>query len=103
LSLIVPINGHLATAGNGTHVGFAVEDRGMVHRFDAAALANGGTDDGAPSLRPECDASYYGAFVRDPDGNKSGARGGAASAARPAAARSASAKKAAATRKRNVR
>jgi len=58
LSLIVPINGNLATAGNGTHVGFAVEDRGMVHRFDAAALANGGTDDGAPSLRPECDANY---------------------------------------------
>jgi hypothetical protein len=40
LSLIVPINGHLATAGNGTHVAFAAEDRGMVHRFHAAALAN---------------------------------------------------------------
>ena len=70
VSLIVPINGHPATAGNGTHVAFAAEDRGMVHCFHAAALANGGTDDGTPGLRPEYDANYYGAFVRDPDGNK---------------------------------
>jgi catechol 2,3-dioxygenase-like lactoylglutathione lyase family enzyme len=70
VSLIVPINGHPATAGNGTHIAFAAEDRGMVHRFHAAALANGGTDDGAPGLRPEYNANYYGAFVRDPDGNK---------------------------------
>jgi len=70
VSLIVPINGHPATTGNGTHVAFAAEDRGMVHPFYAAALANGGTDDGAPGLRPEYDANYYGAFVRDPDGNK---------------------------------
>jgi len=70
VSLIVPINGHPATTGNGTHVAFAAEDRGMVHRFHAAALANGGTDGGAPGLRPEYNANYYGAFVRDPDGNK---------------------------------
>jgi catechol 2,3-dioxygenase-like lactoylglutathione lyase family enzyme len=70
VSLIVPINGHPATAGNGTHVAFAAEDRGMVHRFHAVALANGGTDDGAPGLRPEYNANCYGAFVRDPDGNK---------------------------------
>jgi catechol 2,3-dioxygenase-like lactoylglutathione lyase family enzyme len=70
VSLIVPINGHPATTGNGTHVAFAAEDRGMVHRFHAVALANGGTDDGAPGLRPEYNANYYGAFVRDPDGNK---------------------------------
>jgi catechol 2,3-dioxygenase-like lactoylglutathione lyase family enzyme len=31
---------------------------------------NGCTDAGAPGLRPEYDANYYGAFVRDPDGNK---------------------------------
>jgi catechol 2,3-dioxygenase-like lactoylglutathione lyase family enzyme len=70
VSLIVPINGHPATTGNGTHVAFAAEDRGMVHRFHAVALANGGTDDGAPGLRPEYNANCYGAFVRDPDGNK---------------------------------
>ena len=69
-SVQVPIDGRPATVGNGSHVAFAVEDRGMVDRFHAAALANGGSDDGAPGLRPEYDAHYYGAFVRDPDGHK---------------------------------
>ena len=59
-----------ATVGNGVHVAFDVEDRGMVDAFHAAALAAGGTDDGAPGLRPAYDAHYYAAFVRDPDGNK---------------------------------
>ena len=59
-----------AVPGNGVHVAFDVEDRGMVDAFHAAALAAGGTDDGAPGLRPEYDAHYYAAFVRDPDGNK---------------------------------
>ncbi len=58
-----------AVPGNGVHVAFDVEDRGMVDAFHAAALAAGGTDDGAPGLRPEYDAHYYAAFVRDPDGN----------------------------------
>ncbi|MCR0980820.1 VOC family protein [Roseomonas populi] len=30
----------------------------------------GGTEDGPPGLRPSYNANYYGAFVRDPDGNK---------------------------------
>jgi hypothetical protein len=33
-------------------------------------LNRGGTGDGAPGLRPEYHANYYGAFLRDPDGNK---------------------------------
>lgn len=68
-SVQVPIDGRKATVGNGSHIAFAVEDRSMVDRFHAAALAHGGSDDGAPGLRPY-DAHYYGAFVRDPDGNK---------------------------------
>ncbi len=63
-----------AVPGNGVHVAFDVEDRGMVDTFHAAALAAGGTDDGAPGLRPAYDAHYYAAFVRDPDGNKIEAR-----------------------------
>lgn len=59
-----------AVPGNGVHVAFDVEDRGMVDAFHAAALAAGGTDDDAPGLRPAYDAHYYAAFVRDPDGNK---------------------------------
>ncbi|MBR0649019.1 hypothetical protein GXW78_05045 [Roseomonas terrae] len=37
---------------------------------DEAALVHGGHSDGAPGLRPQYDPHYYGAFVRDPDGNK---------------------------------
>ena len=59
-----------AVPGNGVHVAFDVEDRGMVDAFHAAGLAAGGTDNGAPGLRPEYDAHYNAAFVRDPDGNK---------------------------------
>ena len=69
-SVETPVDGKSASAGNGSHVAFAAEDRGMVDRFHAAALAHGGTSDGEPGLRPEYDANYYGAFVRDPDGNK---------------------------------
>ncbi|MGO8081190.1 VOC family protein [Rhizobium leguminosarum] len=69
-SVQVPIDGKPATVGNGTHIAFAVEDRSMVNRFYAAALKYGGSDDGAPGLRPSYDANYYGAFVRDPDGHK---------------------------------
>ncbi|WP_156680626.1 VOC family protein [Sphingomonas profundi] len=65
-----PLDGAPATAGNGSHIAFAVEDRAMVDRFHATALANGGTSDGAPGIRADYDAHYYGAFVRDPDGNK---------------------------------
>jgi catechol 2,3-dioxygenase-like lactoylglutathione lyase family enzyme len=70
LSVQTPIDGEPATVGNGTHIAFAVEERGMVDRFYSAALANGGQGDGEPGLRPEYDAHYYGAFVRDPDGHK---------------------------------
>lgn len=69
-SVQVPIDGEPATVGNGSHVAFAVEDRDMVRRFHAAALQNGGRSDGEPGLRPEYDGHYFGAFVRDPDGNK---------------------------------
>lgn len=59
-----------ATVGNGVHIAFAVEDRAMVDAFHRDALVNGGRDAGPPGLRPEYDANYYAAFVRDPDGNK---------------------------------
>jgi catechol 2,3-dioxygenase-like lactoylglutathione lyase family enzyme len=69
-SVQIPIDGKPATVGNGTHIAFAAENRSMVNRFHAAALKHGGSDDGAPGLRPDYDANYYGAFVRDPDGHK---------------------------------
>jgi catechol 2,3-dioxygenase-like lactoylglutathione lyase family enzyme len=54
--------------GQGTHIAFAVDDRAMVDAFHAAALAAGGTDHGAPGLRPHYHPDYYAAFVLDPDG-----------------------------------
>jgi catechol 2,3-dioxygenase-like lactoylglutathione lyase family enzyme len=69
-SVQVPIDGEPATIGNGTHIAFAAEDRSMVDRFHTAALEYGGSDEGAPGLRPDYDANYYGAYVRDPDGHK---------------------------------
>lgn len=50
------------------HLAFQVADRAMVERFHEAALAGGGTDNGAPGERPY-HPGYYAAFVLDPDGN----------------------------------
>jgi catechol 2,3-dioxygenase-like lactoylglutathione lyase family enzyme len=69
-SLEKPKDGKPATVGNGVHIAFMAENRGMVDEFYRTALANGGEDAGPPGLRPEYDLNYYGAFVRDPDGNK---------------------------------
>lgn len=51
------------------HVAFNSPDRPTVDAFHAAAIAGGGRDNGAPGLRPDYHADYYGAFVFDPDGN----------------------------------
>ena len=53
---------------NPTHVAFSA-DRATVDAFHAAALAAGGTDNGSPGLRADYHPHYYGAFVRDPEGN----------------------------------
>ena len=51
------------------HVAFAAPDRATVDAFHAAALAAGGTDNGAPGIREMYHPNYYGAYVLDPDGN----------------------------------
>jgi catechol 2,3-dioxygenase-like lactoylglutathione lyase family enzyme len=50
------------------HLAFQARDQAMVQAFYEAALAAGGTDNGAPGERPY-HPGYYGAFVLDPDGN----------------------------------
>ena len=65
-----PFDGGAAGHGNGQHAAFLAPTRAAVDAFHAAALANGGTDAGAPGPRPHYHAHYYGAYVRDPDGNK---------------------------------
>ena len=63
-------DGAPATNGNGTHIAFIAKTRAAVDAFYAAALENGGSDEGPPGLRPHYHPAYYGAYVRDPDGNK---------------------------------
>ncbi|GAA2082658.1 VOC family protein [Streptomyces albiaxialis] len=56
-------------AGRENHLAFTAPDRAAVDAFHAAALAVGAESLHAPRLWPEYHESYYGAFVRDPDGN----------------------------------
>jgi catechol 2,3-dioxygenase-like lactoylglutathione lyase family enzyme len=51
------------------HLAFTAGTRQQVDAFYRAALAAGGTDNGAPGLRPRYHASYYAAFVIGPDGH----------------------------------
>lgn len=55
--------------GPGVHIAFTAASRAEVEAFHQAALAAGGEDNGAPGLRPDYHPNYFGAFVRDPDGN----------------------------------
>ncbi|MCR5867309.1 VOC family protein [Aquincola sp. J276] len=50
------------------HLAFQARDEAMVQAFHKAALAHGGTDNGAPGPR-DYHPGYYAAFVLDPDGN----------------------------------
>jgi catechol 2,3-dioxygenase-like lactoylglutathione lyase family enzyme len=51
------------------HVAFAAADHAQVRAFYDAALAAGGTDNGAPGIRAHYHPHYYAAYVRDPDGH----------------------------------
>jgi lactoylglutathione lyase len=56
--------------GNGNMVALLAESRAMVDEAFNVALANGGVSEGVPGARPEYHDHYYGAYFRDPDGNK---------------------------------
>lgn len=56
-------------AGPGRHYAFKAKSKADVDAFYAAAMANGGKDNGGPGPRPHYHEHYYGAFVIDPDGN----------------------------------
>ena len=68
--VVRPLDGQSASAGNGVTVAFDAPTRAAVDAFHAAALAAGATDEGPPGLRTHYHPNYYGAYVRDPDGNK---------------------------------
>lgn len=65
-----PFDGQPATAGNGTMVALRATSWTQVRAFHAAALAQGGYSEGEPALRPQYNADFYSAYVRDADGNK---------------------------------
>jgi catechol 2,3-dioxygenase-like lactoylglutathione lyase family enzyme len=52
------------------HWCFKASTRAQVAAFHRAGLANGGRDNGAPGLRPQYHANYFGAFLYDPFGNR---------------------------------
>ena len=67
--VITPYDGQAPTPGNGTMFGFHAETDEQVHQVYDHALANGGSDEGPPGPRGDGDM-FYGAYFRDPAGNK---------------------------------
>jgi len=67
LAITLPFDGKPATVGNGVMATIGAKDREQVDKVYALALANGGSDEGPPGLRPN---GFYAAYFRDPDGNK---------------------------------
>lgn len=65
-----PLDGQPATPANGGMTAFMAPSREAVMAAYKAALAAGGQDEGPPALRPHYAPDYFGAYVRDLDGNK---------------------------------
>lgn len=70
LWIVSPLDRQAATVGNGITIGLDADTRRAVDDAYAAAIAAGGKDEGKPGLRAHYHPNYYGAYVRDPDGNK---------------------------------
>lgn len=70
-SISKPIDGEVATCGNGSTIGFSAEDPDAADRWHAAGLAHGGTTcEDPPGIRPGAKGDLYIAYLRDPFGNK---------------------------------
>ncbi len=65
-----PSNGEAAQPGNGQMVALLAPSRTKVDQCYEVAIADGARCEGPPGLRPQYHANYYGAYFRDPDGNK---------------------------------
>ena len=65
-----PRDGQPATHANGGTIGFKTDDAQQIDAWHAAGLANGGSDEGAPGRRDYGPQPMYGAYLRDPVGNK---------------------------------
>jgi catechol 2,3-dioxygenase-like lactoylglutathione lyase family enzyme len=67
IGMTKPFDGNPASVGNGVMVALEAKDKDQVQRLYDIALANGGSDEGAPGPRGE---GFYAGYFRDPDGNK---------------------------------
>jgi len=65
-----PFNNEAAEPGNGAMLGLACESQDDVQKAHALALEGGGTSEGDPGPRPQYGPEFYGAYIRDLDGNK---------------------------------
>jgi catechol 2,3-dioxygenase-like lactoylglutathione lyase family enzyme len=81
----LPYDRRPCSAGNGTMVAFLAPSPDAVEQSHAGGIGTGGVDDGPPGPREQYGPDYFGAYLRDPDGNKIHivCRGPAAAAARP--------------------
>ncbi|MEM7569325.1 MAG: VOC family protein [Pseudomonadota bacterium] len=68
--ICTPANGDAACHANGGTIGFKASSKEQVDAFHAAGIANGGSCEGEPGVRQGAPGAPYGAYLRDPDGNK---------------------------------
>ena len=71
-SLVItkPYDGGEARPGNGNMVALVMDSRDKVDALHAKALELGGSCEGPPGVREPAEMGFYGAYFRDPDGNK---------------------------------
>jgi catechol 2,3-dioxygenase-like lactoylglutathione lyase family enzyme len=65
-----PYDGGPARPGNGNMIGITLDSREKVDALHAKALELGGTCEGPPGIREPAEMGFYGAYFRDPEGNK---------------------------------
>jgi catechol 2,3-dioxygenase-like lactoylglutathione lyase family enzyme len=70
LIVATPANGEPHSVSNGHTLGLKAENYDQVDAWHASGLAAGGADEGAPGVREQSPGRMYGAYLRDPDGNK---------------------------------
>jgi len=70
LWIVSPIDERPASVGNGITVGLDAPNRAAVDAAHKAGMSGGARDEGAPGLRTHYHPNYYGAYLRDLDGNK---------------------------------
>ena len=70
LWIVSPLDKNKASVGNGITIGLDAPNRASVDAAHKAGMSGGAKDEGAPGLRTHYHPNYYGAYLRDLDGNK---------------------------------